>query len=150
MKNLNKIIGLIVAAVIVGGVAFWGGLALGQGKKQFSAQNFGADQRGGRMQPLGNNGQMRKNGQGGGFLGGEILDLDDKSLTVKLNDGGSKIVFLSASTTVNKMAEGSLADLAVGTNIMVTGSANSDGSILAQSIQIRPAQPAGNPPHVNN
>lgn len=41
-----------------------------------------------------------------------------------------------------KSASGSAADVAVGSSIVVTGSKNSDGSVTAQSIQIRPDMPA--------
>ena len=38
---------------------------------------------------------------------------------------------------------GALSDVSVGQNIMANGKTNSDGSITAQTIQIRPAQPQG-------
>ena len=75
----------------------------------------------------------------GGFTAGEIIAKDDKSVTVKLQNGGSKIVFLSDSTEITKSAEGALSDLEIGKNISVNGTTNSDGSVTAHTIQLRPA-----------
>jgi hypothetical protein len=74
----------------------------------------------------------------GGMTAGEVLSKDAQSLTVKLRDGGSKIVFYSASTTVNKMTEGSLDDVIQGSNVTINGTTNQDGSVTAQMIQLRP------------
>ena len=80
---------------------------------------------------------------GGDLVSGEVVSKDDKSLTLKLRDGlvgqgGSKIVFFSESTSIMKAAGGNSQDLLVGEQVMVNGTANQDGSINAQSIQLRP------------
>ena len=140
MKN-KMLIGFIIAVVVVGAGSFYGGLVYGKSKG--GAKNLAFGQR----QGLGANGvggAQARNGNraaGSGFLNGSIIAQDDKSLTVKSADGGSKIVFLSGKTQIMKSVSGSLADLEIGKNVMVNGSTNSDGSITAQVVQLRPAAP---------
>jgi hypothetical protein len=52
-------------------------------------------------------------------------------------DGGSKIVLFSASTTVMKATTVSRDDLTVGEQVTVTGATNTDGTVSAQSVQVR-------------
>ena len=81
----------------------------------------------------------------GGIAAGTILSQDSTGITLKLQNGGSKIVIFGASTSVLKSVAGALTDLSVGQNVTVMGTANPDGSITAASVQIRPAmqQPQG-------
>ncbi len=78
------------------------------------------------------------------MIGGEVIAKDMTSITVKLrgtqtdNSAGSKIIFLSDATQVTKSAQGSTTDLSIGTQVSVFGTPNADGSVYAQSIQIRP------------
>jgi hypothetical protein len=130
----------IVIALIVGAASFYGGMAYANSKNPSrTAQNFqrnGAGFPGGARQGAGR-------GANGGFVNGQVIKMDSNSITLQLNNnGGSKIVFFSDKTNVSKFAEGTKSDIAVGKNVMVTGTTNSDGSILAQTLQIRPEMPA--------
>jgi hypothetical protein len=127
----KKLLYIIAAAVIivVAAGSFYGGMTYGKSTTK--------DARFGQGIPTGIN---NKNGGNvnGGDNSGEIILKDDISITIKLVSGGSKIIMLSESTKINKMAEGSLGDLEIGTNVTVQGTKNTDGSVTAQSIQIKP------------
>jgi hypothetical protein len=86
-------------------------------------------------------GMNNRNMMGGnGFATGEVLSKDQTSLTIKLRDGGSKLLFLNTNTRIEKSTEGTISDVGVGQQITATGTPNTDGSITAQSIQIRSLQ----------
>lgn len=143
MKNANKIVGLVIAVLIVASGSFYGGMLYGKSKNSFG-QRMGQFRENGQMGPGAPTRQMNGN-QNRGLMNGEIISLDDKSLTIKLPDGGSKIIFFSGQTSIGKAISGSVSDLAVGQIISASGTANSDGSVAAQQIQIRPATSTSTP-----
>jgi hypothetical protein len=145
MQNMQKLIPVIVVAVLaVSAGSFYGGMKYATSKNPTNILDA-------RMRQFeGAPGAMRLgNGagggvgmiRGGGLVNGEVLNLDDKSATIKLRDGGSKIVLFGASTEVVKSVTGTVADLVVGQTLMVTGDTNPDGSVTAKSIQVRPNLP---------
>jgi hypothetical protein len=125
MKKL--IWSVVVAVVVAGGLGFYAGMHYPSG----SIGTTGTSSFAGRFGGTGR--------AGGGAVTGSIVAEDSQSITVKLANGNSQVVFISTSTPITKSAQGSLADLSVGQNVVVAGTANSDGSITAQSIQLRPA-----------
>ncbi len=153
MAKTTMIVCSVAVLLVVGGGSFFGGMKYGQSRPSTinraggSFANLTPEERQARFPQMGGVGAGaggRGDGgtrAGGGFVNGEVIGKDDKSITVKLVDGGSKPIFFSSSTVVGTIASGSLADVAVGNQVMASGSANSDGSITAQSIQIRPSQP---------
>jgi len=126
---MKKIIFIVIAIIIIGVVAFYGGMKYSENKIP-QRNSF----QGGRMTNIANSGRLG----GADFISGDIISKDDKSITIKMRDGGSKIIFYSNSAEVGKFVSGASSDLEVGKSVTITGSANSDGSITAQSIQIRP------------
>ncbi|HYF04956.1 MAG TPA: hypothetical protein VEA59_02180 [Patescibacteria group bacterium] len=153
MKEKQQIIIIILAIIGVGLGSFFGGMKYGQsrGDGRFfmqGMQNMTPQQRqqmfqarGGQMFGMGNGaGEQGRRGGTVGLTGGEVISKDATSITIKLMDGGSKIVFFGSSTTVGKATMGTLSDITVGSNVMVNGQPNSDGSVTALSIQLRQAQ----------
>jgi hypothetical protein len=131
---MKKNITIALVIILVAAASFYGGTLYGAKDKKatpdFSRMGVPGQQNG--------SGIKRNVGQNGGFVNGSLLSQDEKSLTVKLPDGGSKIIFWSDSTQFMKMASSSREQLAVGDNLMVSGTTNTDGSVLAQTIQVRP------------
>lgn len=126
----------VVALVIVGALAFFGGMKYQESKSTGRQFADGVNSRQGGQIGQGRFGGGNANGNRP--VTGEILSVDDKSITVKLQDGSSKIVLLSDKTMINKATEASKSDLKVGGRVLATGTSNSDGSITAQNIQLNP------------
>ncbi|MDD4990133.1 MAG: DUF5666 domain-containing protein [Candidatus Pacebacteria bacterium] len=140
---------LLVVAIACLGAGFFAGWEYEKSQSPLSKLPQDSQQRFQRMAANANNaagnGITSGDRNAGGFVNGEILSKDSQSITVKLRDGGSKIIFFATSTEVSKFASGNAADLSVGASVMVQGKANSDGSITAQTIQSRPANGAPAP-----
>ena len=92
--NKNTIIAIIIV-LIVGAAGFFAGIKYQQSKTFSRFSDTIRGERGQFMPRFGN-----QNGNGGNFqpLNGEIISSDGNSITVKLPDGSSKIVFLSVGT----------------------------------------------------
>lgn len=142
---------LIVAVIVIvaGGGGFFGGMKYAQSKTPtFKAGAFapGQGRTGMFQQGAGGSGTARRASSGGQFINGQVLSKDDKSVTVKVGNTGSKIIFYSASTSIGKTTSGSAEDILVGKEVSISGTSNSDGSITAQNIQIRPDMPVPTAP----
>ena len=139
---MNQKTKIIIGGIVLVVLAFWAGTAYANhnSKSRMTAQtgmmtggrgNFGGAQ--------GMPGAIRGGANaGGGFVGGTVLSKTDTTITVQNQNGGSKIILVSPTTAVSKSAQGSITDVAVGSSILATGTTNSDGSITAQTLQLRP------------
>ncbi len=144
------VIGAIVGIIVGGGIGAWGGMQY-QASQNPVRNGFG--NAGGTFS--GRSGGVGGSRSGAGAIFGTIISADASSITVQIGGpsasttngaaSGTKIALLDNSTQIEKIIVGSVSDLTVGRTVMVSGTANSDGSITAQSIQIRPAgaRPAG-------
>lgn len=145
----------VAVAIVVGGGAFYGGTLYQKQKDSLvgtSPQNIRQ-----RLQNLGLNtgatsgrggsgGAFFRSGGagsgGGGFSGGvsgQVINLGSNSLTIKVANGSTRTVYYSSSTIINKSVKGAASDLSANQAILVAGTPNSDGSLTASSIDIRPS-----------
>ncbi|HUX35556.1 MAG TPA: DUF5666 domain-containing protein [Candidatus Paceibacterota bacterium] len=129
-KKYKKYLPFVATAVISAIIFFYGGMKYGE---QGAA--------GGRLQSQQMRGQRSGGFQtAGGFVTGQVLSKDAQSITVQARDGSSRIVLYSSSTSVVKSVAGSLSDISAGAQVTVQGTQNSDGSVTAQTIQVREDQ----------
>jgi hypothetical protein len=145
---MKIILPVIITALIAGGTAFYGGMTYSQGKNleanslqagRPNFQNLTAEQ---KQQIFIKDGSIGspglRNGSGEKIINGEIIKKDDQSITIKLADSGSKIIFFSDTTKITETIDAEINELLPDTKVMVAGSSNTDGSITAKTIQIRP------------
>ena len=155
MSKKNQVISLVIIGVLALGGGFFGGMQYGgssgsQGNirggdvtanltGQFQDSSEHGDWNGDGQHRSGGNHPGRisgpARGRDGRALVGEVLGVEDGALTLKTQDGGSKIIFFAESTQVREIISGSVDDALEGEQIVVFGQENPDGSYSAQAIQ---------------
>lgn len=129
MKNRTIII-TIVTLLLGVGTGFYGGIQYQKSKGvSFPRGQFQEGQT--RV-----NGLPARNGnvQEGRPVSGEIISIDDNSVTIKTQDNSNKIIIFSDSTKISKTSEATSSDLKVGEEVIVTGNEGSNGMFTAQTI----------------
>jgi hypothetical protein len=130
--------GLIVIALVIAGVSFFGGMKYQESKRPTLNRQFTGNPSVGGPQGQRTGGFAGRGGNGFRPVTGEILSMDEMSITVKLMDGSSKIVLVTEKTEINKADQAKKEDLKPGEKVAVFGTDNSDGSVTAQNIQLNP------------
>jgi len=136
MENKNLIIAIAVAIAVAVG-AFFGGMQYQKSQASSFMQDGTFRQKingQGTPQGLG----QRQGGQNFNYIRGEVSSIDNDTVTIKLQDGSSKIVVLSGNTTYTKAASSQKEDLKTGDTVMIMGVSNSNGSVTAENVQINP------------
>ena len=126
---------IIVTIILVGG-AYYAGIKHEAGKAHSSSYSRGA---GGYAGAGG--GMTGRFASGTGLITGTVISKDATSITVQDKTGSTKIVLYSGSTQVLESTQGTIDNVAVGSQISAQGTQNTDGSVTASSIQIRPNMP---------
>jgi hypothetical protein len=146
MDNKNLIITGVVALIVGLGVGYFGAHALAATPKTGAAAYAARSAAGG----AGVTGMRAGNqASGAGLLTGTVAAVSAGSITLNTRDGSSHVVLTTPDTTVSKSVTGSLSDVTVGSTIIVSGTTNSDGSVSATLVQLRPAMPVTQTPTQN-
>jgi hypothetical protein len=128
-----------VVVIAVGLGCLFGGRAWGasgsdsNGRNQAAGQNW---RNGNGPSGMPGNGSGQFGGRGGGMVSGSIIAVDATSITVKTNDGSTKIVLVGSSANISLVTIGSASDLKTGENVVVTGTTNTDGTVTATNIRL--------------
>lgn len=132
---------LILVALLISGASFFAGTRYQSNRKgnlaAFSAsRDMDQGQRGQQVGQQANVRMGQANPQGGAIINGEIISKDGQSLTLKMSDGGAKIVIVADSTLYKKSIDAVVADLTMGENVTIIGTNNTDGSVTAKTVTI--------------
>ena len=122
----------VIAIVALGGGFFWGQASGSASRSAGFAGAYSSSTR-----------RAAGSAAGGGLVSGQIATIGSSSITLQLANGNSEVVFYSTSTPVSEPTMVSVGTLKVGTTIMVAGTSNADGSLTAQTIQVRTTNATG-------
>jgi hypothetical protein len=146
---MNKKSTLVVWAVVIAVVFFGAGWSISKSTSSSSSATSATAARGTYTGTFSGTAGARARTSGGGLVAGKIVSVDPTSISIALPNStsttattGSTVVLYSSGTSILKSVIGSSADLQVGDMVTVSGATNSDGSMSATSIQIRPTPTA--------
>ncbi len=145
MNRTVKIVIAIIVVLAIAGGSFYGGTVYGKNQAQASFA-AAARQRGGfpgaavgTLTPGGGQrgGQLQSAAQGGALVG-QITEIGDGVMVIRDNNGREVRVKVTDTTLIEKQASVTLADLATGETVFISGSTVADGTITARAVQVAP------------
>lgn len=133
----KMIVAVLITAIVFGAVGFGGGMMIG---KKSASPGVSGRMMGANGTPGGFPGQDAQSGGGnfstGNVAVGKVTDKDDKSFTLKLADGSTRVVYYSSSTTFSKTETVTAGDVSVDTTVSAMGTATSGGDLTATRVTI--------------
>jgi hypothetical protein len=136
--NNQRIITTVLIVTVFTAIGFFGGMQYQMSKLGKMRGQFPGQMRNGTGDGQNNFGNQNRGRMGGGMNLGEIISTTDKSITIKLSDGSTKIILVSDNTNINKSALATISDLKIGEKVSVFGTPSSDGTLTATNVQLNP------------
>lgn len=139
---------VVIVAIVFAGVGFWGGTLYASSTKAetTATSRFGA----GAAGFAGRTGGAGFTGATGDGTVGTVIALGNGTFTVQLPSStsttattGTKLVLVDNATEIDELESVPVSNIKVGQSVTVAGSSNSDGSVTATSVMIRPATTRG-------
>lgn len=143
IKLSTAVFGAVLIAVAFTAVGYFVSRTFVASAAPGRAMMFQGGGNGGAGGQQGNRMRVSGGAAGMGFINGTLVKKDESSFSVKQRDGSMKLVLITSSTKASKMTDASLKDFNLDQQVMITGTANSDGSVTAQTVQIRSADMPG-------
>lgn len=141
MNVRNLILG-VIALVLVAGLSFAAGMRVDRLRNNMSyrlqpkfRQNIPQFPDGRGM----GQGMMLNRGYGGNVIG-QVTKVNGNQLTILLSNGNQVVVNLNTNTTYTKTSPANQASLQPGQNVVVSGQADANGSVSAESVRISSIQ----------
>jgi len=146
MKKIVVVIGVLLVIVAVGGGSFWAGMKMGENRVIQDPARLFQQMRGEAGQFPGQFPGMVRTPQPGeeaapfrGGIMGAIEAIEGDNLIVSSEEGEVQVQ-TTDTTLIEKSMTVGVEDLAVGEQVVVSGSRNDDDSITARSIRVSTAQ----------
>jgi hypothetical protein len=133
---MKHIIITIICVVCVGGGAFYGGMMYQKSQRP----SFSGGMPGG----AGGSGSSATQTQKTSYqpIVGTVSSADASSLTVRQENGSSRIVLSSSSTKVSRLLDALMSDIKTNDAVTVLGTINTDGTVTAASVSLSSASSA--------
>ena len=139
-----------IVALVVGALGGYEArnMQVSQARSAYAGQYGGSGLGGGTSGnfPRGSGAGAARTGARGGAVVGQVVKVDPSSITVQLSDGSTHLVIITSNTNVSMATATTTSALATGQRVNVIGTANSDGSTSATTINITPGMPASSSP----
>ena len=133
----------VIIVIVVAGGAFWGGMTYAASQTPTAASRFAGA---GGAAFAGRTGAAGFAGAAGGGTVGTVIAIGSGTFTVQLPSStsttattGTKLVLVDSATEIDELESVPVSNIQVGQSVTVAGTANSDGSVTASSVMIRPA-----------
>jgi hypothetical protein len=146
MNRVVMIVLGVLGVLVIAAGSFYGGMVYGENQAQATLPAFGdmegmpagRGQFGSRPDEQAGIDRGQITATQGGSLFGEIQSIGSGELTITDQDGEQIQVYVTNTTLIQKQAEVTLADLAEGETVIISGSRGDDGSITARTLQVSP------------
>jgi hypothetical protein len=145
-KHMLVGVGALLLIIVAAGGGFFIGTSVGQARAEAARQQGMRDRFAGQSgtsprAPGGPQGEAAGGPRmGGGGTMGTIAAIEDGTLTITTQEGDVRVL-ATDTTLVEKYLSVSVDQLAVGEQVIVSGSSGEDGSVTARSIRVMQASP---------
>lgn len=137
MNKKFNFINVVLIVVLFSAVFFYLGISYQKTKMPTLGANREAMREAMGRGNLINSDNLANRGLRGSQIIGEIIKINEDSFTIKLNNGGSSIIYITDETLISQTEKIDKNKLEEGQEVSIFGNTQENQSIIAESVQIR-------------